>query len=102
MSCLSNEDSPCELWKNHSSLEDSERGFHRVPGRHLRVRRFAPERLRSVCVPPGHRESAKKPFDWSWFLRVLEVLYTEAVEQWQKHVTGARPVSPGVIMRLYR
>jgi hypothetical protein len=30
------------------------------------------------------------------------MLYTEAVEQWQKHVTVARPVSTGVIMRLYR
>jgi len=30
------------------------------------------------------------------------MLYTEAVEQWQKHVTGARPVSTGAIMRLYR
>jgi hypothetical protein len=36
-----------------SPLEDSESGFYRVPGRQLRVRRFAPDRLRSVCVPPG-------------------------------------------------
>jgi hypothetical protein len=25
------------------------------------------------------------------------MLYTEAIEQWQKHVTGMRPVSAGVI-----
>ena len=37
----------------HSSLENAEPGFCRLPGRQLRVRRFAPERLRSVCVPPG-------------------------------------------------
>ena len=37
----------------HSSLENSEPGFCRVPGRQLRVRRFAPDRLRPVCVPPG-------------------------------------------------
>ena len=33
---------------------------------------------------------------------VLEMLYTEAIEQWQKHVTGMRPVSAGVIVRLHR
>ena len=32
----------------------------------------------------------------------LEMLYTEAVEQWQKHVTGMRPVRAGVIVRLHR
>src|ERR1700736_605638 len=37
----------------HSPLENAEPGFCRVPGRQLWVRRFAPERLRSVCVPPG-------------------------------------------------
>src|ERR1700692_2374719 len=37
----------------HSLLENAEPGFCRVPGRQLWVRRFAPERLRSVCVPPG-------------------------------------------------
>jgi hypothetical protein len=30
------------------------------------------------------------------------MLYTEAIEQWQKHVTGMRPVSAGVIVRLHR
>jgi len=30
------------------------------------------------------------------------MFYTEAVEQWQKHVRVARPMSTGVIMRLYR
>ena len=34
--------------------------------------------------------------------RFLEMLYTEALEQWQKHVTSMRPVSTGVIVRLYR
>jgi len=29
------------------------------------------------------------------------LLYTEAIEQWQKHVTGMRPVSAGVIVRLF-
>src|ERR1700693_2645927 len=42
----------------HSPLENAEPGFCRVPGRQLWVRRFAPERLRSVCVPPGFRPSA--------------------------------------------
>jgi hypothetical protein len=30
----------------------------------------------------------------------LEVLYTEALEQWQEHVTGMRPVSASVIVCL--
>ena len=30
----------------------------------------------------------------------LEMLYTEALEQWQKHVTGMRPVSASVIVCL--
>jgi hypothetical protein len=32
----------------------------------------------------------------------LEMLYTQAIEQRQKHVTGMRPVSAGVIVRLHR
>ena len=30
------------------------------------------------------------------------MLYSEALEQWQKHVTSVRPVSTGVMVRLYR
>jgi hypothetical protein len=28
----------------------------------------------------------------------LEVLYAEALKQWQKHITGIHPVSAGVIV----
>jgi len=30
------------------------------------------------------------------------MLYTEAIEQWQEHVTGSCPVGAGMIVRLHR
>ena len=32
----------------------------------------------------------------------LKILYTEAVEQWQKHITGTHPMSASLIVRLHR
>ena len=37
----------------HSPLENAEPGFRWLPGRQLRVRRFAPDRLPALCLPPG-------------------------------------------------
>ena len=32
----------------------------------------------------------------------LKILYTEAVEQWQEHITGTHPMSASLIVRLHR
>jgi regulator of protease activity HflC (stomatin/prohibitin superfamily) len=32
----------------------------------------------------------------------LKILYTEAVEQWQEHITGTHPISASLIVRLHR
>jgi len=32
----------------------------------------------------------------------LKIIYTEAVEQWQQHITGTHPMSASLIVRLHR